>query len=50
MCMAAVVVMQCSKPVSALSGSWEGRKNVRVGIVLSKNLLGSVCRKQTTFS
>ena len=30
-------------------GSWEGRKNFRVGIFLNKNLLGLGYRKQTTF-
>ena len=32
-----------------LIGSWEGRKNFRVGIFLNKNLLGKGYRKQTTF-
>ena len=43
--MAAVVVMQCSNPVCMLIESCLGG-NFRV---LSKNLLGSGYRKQTTF-
>ena len=32
-----------------LTGTWKGGKNFKVGILLSKNLLGSGYRKQTTF-
>ena len=44
--MAAVVVMQCTNPVFILiwSWSWEGGKDLRLGVFLSKNY-----RKETTF-
>ena len=32
----------------SLIGSWEGKKNFRVGNILNKNLLGLGYRKQTT--
>ena len=37
------------KVVAHLRGSWKGRKKIRVGIFVIKNLLGQGYRKQTTF-